>query len=920
MEKNIIFSIGLILIISFLSAGVFASFSYGDNNLFGEYSSGSYIQGTFNLSFSNQQVESVLKSNFDGTINILDFLNANGLGQGSGYNCLPSTCEEGYSSLESITSASIIEGEQTLVGFEIFGLDVSQVSSAYINITTSIDESCSQQIWIDILDDGANLVTNSKSSGGVCQQTYNGCFEGTSNSLVEATITTSNYCEKITLPPGPGYMLYSNIKRAGDDTDNAELSLSLYEWIEEEGNTNYLDECILPENSVSGTFEELSCEVNHSSAIQRDYLVCLRSDTEDTDYRINMEWDEPNCGKSGYDYGEFNKDYQIFAKQMEFEEIDFITLDYEDNSLEDFLGESFERHLGNYVSSRYGGDCEQGCVIPINIYGEDATLLFDDVEISWREGGGTLIHDYNLYGAETSPATFDTDLINLDLTKANFYIPFGSQDEEKFKLYLDDELIFEENINISESFDFEIIPEFAAYGQTVNFVIETSEEIIKSTWDFGDNSAEKIVNGKEIQYMYLEQGIFDVKVVAEKSGGVSATKTFSIVVGDPKEIANQTIKNYKSRIVGLKESIEIYPEWLKFKIKEFVNPEELSNVLDAIESNYENATLTAEYETVMRSLLTLEIPLEVASTENLYHIAMVIGYENLNPQYIEEISEETVENLGQLKENIGGWMTEFYEADVSSEKISLINEGSSSVLMTRFVINTAPIKPVKDSLGEDYNPYLILGYDIQNNGKFKSNYNQKEIGSGTFISLKNGQSNEEFEFVIYADYSIENLGAHISPKISRFGILELVSECNANGICEEGENKSNCDDCKNRWGWFTLWISAILFGFLIFYIVLQEWYKKYYEKTLFKNKNDFYNVLTFVNNSRKNGLTNSQIISKLRSSGWSGEKINYIMKRIDGKRTGLFEIPLFNLIGKKKIEKEIEKRGNAQGAQDLLNR
>jgi hypothetical protein len=107
---------------------------------------------------------------------------------------------------------------------------------------------------------------------------------------------------------------------------------------------------------------------------------------------------------------------------------------------------------------------------------------------------------------------------------------------------------------------------------------------------------------------------------------------------------------------------------------------------------------------------------------------------------------------------------------------------------------------------------------------------------------------------------------------------------------------------------------------LIFYIVLQEWYKKYYEKTLFKNKNDFYNVLTFVDNSRKNGLTNSQIISKLRSSGWGGEKINYIMKRIDGKRTGLFEIPLFNLIGKKKIKKEIEKRGNAQGAQDLLNR
>ncbi len=239
--------------------------------------------------------------------------------------------------------------------------------------------------------------------------------------------------------------------------------------------------------------------------------------------------------------------------------------------------------------------------------------------------------------------------------------------------------------------------------------------------------------------------------------------------------------------------------------------------------------------------------------------------------------------------------------------------------MSRFVINTAPTKELKDSSGEDYNPYLILGYDIQNNGKFKSNYNQKKIDSGTFIALKNGQVNEEFEFVIYADYSIENLGAHITPKISRLGLIELVTECNANGICEEGETKSNCDDCRNRWSWFVLWIFLVLFGFLVIYISLQEWYKRYYEKILFKNKNDFYNIVTFVHNSRKGGLTNSQIVTKLRSSGWGNEKINYVMKRIEGKRTGMFEIPLFNIFGKKKIEKEIKKRQDNSGTQDLLN-
>jgi len=99
-----------------------------------------------------------------------------------------------------------------------------------------------------------------------------------------------------------------------------------------------------------------------------------------------------------------------------------------------------------------------------------------------------------------------------------------------------------------------------------------------------------------------------------------------------------------------------------------------------------------------------------------------------------------------------------------------------------------------------------------------------------------------------------------------------------------------------------------LFLALISYISLQEWYKKYYEKSLFDNKNDLYNIITFVYNSRRSGLTNSDIKIKLESVGWSAEKIIYIMRKIDGKRTGMFEIPIFKIFENKKIKKEIENR------------
>ena len=89
---------------------------------------------------------------------------------------------------------------------------------------------------------------------------------------------------------------------------------------------------------------------------------------------------------------------------------------------------------------------------------------------------------------------------------------------------------------------------------------------------------------------------------------------------------------------------------------------------------------------------------------------------------------------------------------------------------------------------------------------------------------------------------------------------------------------------------------------------MQEWYKKKYESHLFKDKNDLYNIINFIYNSRMSGLSDKQIKVKLEDSGWAGEQVSFAFKKIDGKRTGMFEIPIFKIFEKRKIQQEIEKR------------
>jgi len=95
----------------------------------------------------------------------------------------------------------------------------------------------------------------------------------------------------------------------------------------------------------------------------------------------------------------------------------------------------------------------------------------------------------------------------------------------------------------------------------------------------------------------------------------------------------------------------------------------------------------------------------------------------------------------------------------------------------------------------------------------------------------------------------------------------------------------------SKWTIFGFVLFFIALAGIIIYVVLQQWYKRKYENYLFGgNRNDLYNMVNYVNNALKKGLSNSQIERNLRKAGWKAEKIKYVMKKYAGRRTGMVEI------------------------------
>ena len=111
--------------------------------------------------------------------------------------------------------------------------------------------------------------------------------------------------------------------------------------------------------------------------------------------------------------------------------------------------------------------------------------------------------------------------------------------------------------------------------------------------------------------------------------------------------------------------------------------------------------------------------------------------------------------------------------------------------------------------------------------------------------------------------------------------------------------KTNIESIKEIPRQTLIALVVLLAGFIgiIIYIVLHQWYKRKYENYLFRNRNDLYNIVSYVHNMKRQGIDDKKVSAGLKKAGWNSEQVTYIMRKYYGKRTGMFELPIGKIFG-----------------------
>ncbi|MBI2632487.1 PKD domain-containing protein [Candidatus Pacearchaeota archaeon] len=873
-SKNIIIIlISCVLFIMAISPIISASFVYKNNSLETKYVGGEAIRGNIELRFIDEPAGSLLTSNFEGAVELIDLLKSSGFEENKDYNCSIRNCAVGYKTKSSVQTLPLNMGDNTSIGFRITGKNV-EIDSARLNIETNGAASCTRPYIISVLGNNETSLQTNKYKDVSCGTKARGCFDSSLGNYDSATITSDAYCEKIKIPIGPAYRVGGKIKNSTIGYGKLKIEMFDESW-------ESLGKCDLPRHNMSN-IEELNCIIEYAPVTSKDVFVCvgLESGTS-ANYEINSEQTGNICGTTGVGSEQLNRDYDLFAESLQF---DSIGMEINESLYSVLYSESLALSIDSFIADKYERNCAQGCIIPFMISsGSTQNMNFNNVEIKYRDTGA-LLKNNQIYLLERELSNINSGYLKLNIEKANFFIPALSR-ENSLQVFLAGRTILPRTltINITPGFAFDIQPKFILPGIDTLFNAITSQNITKSEWDFGDGNNEE-TQGKSLKHRYLAEGSYDIKVSLTRKDNVKVSKNFTVIVGNSSGAIKIISKNYEERIANLSKQIESYDSWIALELRKKINVSEINESINKAKEEAES--LESNKSEIVEKLAQMEVPKSIVINKR-GSLPIDVGYDSLDSSYIVTLSKKDLngEDKDKLKEQIIGWLENNYNVDIEFKTISSFQEDVKP-LFTTFKVK------ITNKKQQDNEAYLILGRP-KDEIVFKENYGQIEVegesGSATAIPVKDS---EEIDFLLPEEVEIEEVGAYIAPDISKLSVEEDIGKIEPNP--------------RPKIAFY--WYIFLILGFFIIYIVLQEWYKRRYENYLFKNKDDLYNVINFIFNQRIIKMSDNEIRRRLLGTGWKGEQLNYAFKKIDGKRTGMLEIPIFKFLENRKVREEIAKR------------
>ncbi|MEK6888755.1 MAG: PKD domain-containing protein [Nanoarchaeota archaeon] len=874
MRRGLIL-LSLVIVAILLISPALANVKIQSENLKRLYSGGDTITGIIKVNITNEPANNQVVTNFKGNITLIELIRANNLAEGINYNCSIYGCNAGYEDEGSVNTLSVDSSSAEFVGFKLNRAD--RIDSLDVVISSDSGPSCSPQLSIDVLGKEEYRLHNTNYTSERCGSKNYGCFD-LSRADKKVEIGSEGVCEQMELWPAPAYEISAKITNSTGTTGIIKAEL-----LDEQGGVyGAVGECEMPLQKES--VEELKCTIGNPIMERKNYTVCISA--SGGNYKINAEDSGRICGSARTNLGfGFSFDYEVSAQALEYDEVNF--------SLNDAFGRAYGgleigQIADDYLNEIYGGNCSDGCYIPLLITSNlDQNIDFSRPKAEYFFQGNKLSEE-TFYSLEKKDAVINAKNMELDLEKAEFTIPLNSS-ENKLRIFVGGSKIYNDiAINITKGFDFDIIPKFALIGIQTEYSILTNDNISKTEWKFG-NSAVKQSNGKSITNRIDEGGEYTLEVKATNTRGAVSIKNIKVIVGDPEESLKQLINQSETGIKKIEEYLNTLPQWAKSKISEKIELEKLKSEVITVK-NVDNAGDENKTIALIDRISALNIPISIKESDK-GSLPLALGFSNINTKYIEKISASEISDAQreEFTNNLLFWIDENYAPLVEFKVIEKNTASGPEPLVTQISVT---LNKKKEELSESY---LIIDYPIENI-YFAEDYGAIEIVSdetstGTYI-LANEEN--KIEFMVSGKVEFSELGMYISPVVSDIG------------------SYANIDFEKKQFpaGLLTFWVAILIICALVVYIILQEWYKRHYENYLFRNKDDLYNLMNFIYNTRKGSITEQEMKKKLLSNGWSGEQISYTAKKLDGKRTGMFEIPIFRFFEQKKIKEEMEKRQN----------
>ena len=880
----------VIFLVNFASAG----FTLGNPNheIKTLYGPGDAITGWINISLNNEPTSSILESSLGGSISLINLINK---ASNSGFvkTCNTLDCVSNYVTSSPATSKiiNLNENESVLLGFSILGNArdlLTSISGFTFNLTSNNPETEKFTLSIDILNDG-DYEWNAHVPSDNFGSENNGCFEIKTG---QANIAETSYCERIRLPKTPEVELGAYIQ---GNTPGIYFIMTI-----ESVDGNEHGTCTTDLAVGAGVIERVSCPVlSFSINEQNDYFVCIKTSNRDDaippKYKINIEEDSHKCGftsPSGDYEGSYNYDFDIFARpKMYLGGINFTLNDDELINSKSYLIKHIEEYLEDYISEVYANNCSKGCVIPMKIssgVSQQITLSntygVDPYIISYIAGISTTTDKF--YNIAETPALINSGLQKLSLGESGFRVQLENGNQIvsiKLKNSEGENVLFSEEINVGGSPGIKSLTPTSTgvkYPTKFTVLLNASINPSKYSWNFGDGQIQNTTIG-EVTHTYNAAGSYMLKIsLLDLSGTVISLKEFNVTVAPASVMVSTLLTEAETKINLIKTQLHDFSSFEQKAVNYSLKLSQIEGNITKLKTSASKASSEITFEAILGELLGMKIPISVAKTTYSDGIIFYPASDNIDLNALKQVGGGDYEanKEEQYREAILKWNEENINNVLVYQEISAIYSDYQEPFLRIFDLTAT-------KSGSE-NAYIVIA-DMENI-YFKDGTPSEKEG---YYYINFDDSEKHIVFSTTENFDFVNLPLFISPPISQLTLEGWTP------YTKEGQLK--------KWILFSIIAVIIIIIAIVVYVILQIWYKKKYESSLFKNRNNLYNLVNYIQNEKNKGTREGQIVGKLRKTGWTSEQIRYALRKHAGKRTGMPEIPVGKIL-KEKNNKEMK--------------